>query len=60
MKRRHLSFLSILVLFISATASGKDTIYDYAQKMLQEGRQIFRYDTFGSEAFWGDALKPAR
>jgi hypothetical protein len=57
MKRRHLSFLSILVLFISATASGKDTIYDYAQKMLQEGRQIFRYDTFGSEAFWGDALK---
>jgi hypothetical protein len=25
--------------------------------MLQEGRQIFRYDTFGSEAFWGDALK---
>jgi hypothetical protein len=28
-----------------------------AQRMLEEGRQIFRYDTFGSEAFWGDTLK---
>ena len=25
--------------------------------MLAEGRQIFRFDTFGSEAFWGDTLK---
>jgi hypothetical protein len=28
----------------------------YSQSMLEEGRKIFRYDTFGSEAFWGDAL----
>jgi hypothetical protein len=28
----------------------------YAQTMLEQGRKIFRYDTFGSEAFWGDAL----
>jgi hypothetical protein len=28
----------------------------HAQQMLEEGRRIFRYDTFGSEAFWGDAL----
>ena len=28
-----------------------------AQKMMEQGRQIFRYDTFGSEAFWGDALQ---
>ncbi len=27
------------------------------QKMLAEGRYIFRYDTFGDEAFWGDTLK---
>src|SRR5947199_364958 len=26
-------------------------------KMFREGRQIFRFDTFGDEAFWGDALK---
>jgi hypothetical protein len=25
--------------------------------MMEEGRQTFRFDTFGSEAFWGDALK---
>jgi hypothetical protein len=27
-----------------------------ALQMISEGRQIFRYDTFGDEAFWGDAL----
>jgi hypothetical protein len=25
--------------------------------MIEEGRQIFRSDTFGDEAFWGDTLK---
>jgi hypothetical protein len=25
--------------------------------MLQRGRQIFRFDTFGDEGFWGDTLK---
>jgi hypothetical protein len=29
----------------------------YAQAMLDEGKKIFRYETFGSEAFWGDALQ---
>lgn len=28
-----------------------------AQRMIEEGRRIFRFDTFGDEAFWGDALK---
>src|SRR5678815_1630749 len=28
-----------------------------AQRMLVEGKQIFRYDTFGDEVFWGDALQ---
>src|SRR5215469_5454097 len=28
-----------------------------AMQMLKEGKQIFRYDTFGSEDFWGDQLK---
>lgn len=31
-------------------------IDDNVQRSLKEGRQIFRFDTFGSEAFWGDAL----
>src|SRR6185369_333384 len=29
----------------------------HSQTMLEEGRKTFRYDTFGSEAFWGDALQ---
>src|SRR5881409_2169544 len=27
------------------------------QQMVDGGRQIFRFDTFGDEAFWGDTLK---
>ncbi len=29
----------------------------HAQQMIEEGKRIFRFDTFGSEAFWGDALQ---
>ena len=28
-----------------------------AQQMLEQGRQIFRYDTFGDETYWTDKLK---
>ncbi len=28
-----------------------------ALQMIKEGRQTFRYDTFGDEEFWGDALQ---
>jgi hypothetical protein len=27
------------------------------ERMIEEGQQIFRFDTFGDEAFWGDTLK---
>ena len=38
-------------------SSGFDALIDYnADRMVREGRQIFRFDTFGDEAFWGDAL----
>jgi mono/diheme cytochrome c family protein len=33
------------------------TIKSHASRMLEEGRKIFRHDTFGSEAFWGDTLQ---
>ncbi len=32
-------------------------IRDYAARLVHDGRQIFRHDTFGSEAFWGDRLR---
>src|SRR5690349_19177205 len=31
-----------------------------AQRMLDEGKQTFRFDTFGDEAFWTDALQLQR
>ena len=33
------------------------TIRDNTRQMIDEGRQTFRFDTFGSEAFWGDLLQ---
>ena len=33
------------------------TISDSNQHLINDGREIFRYDTFGDEAFWGDTLK---
>jgi hypothetical protein len=32
-------------------------IEDNVDDMMKRGREIFRYDTFGSENFWGDKLK---
>jgi len=34
-----------------------DPVQENAKRMIEDGRQIFRFDTFGSEAFWGDALQ---
>src|SRR6185369_1011453 len=32
-------------------------ITEHAEDMVERGRQIFRFDTYGSEAFFGDALQ---
>jgi hypothetical protein len=32
-------------------------IQDYGARLIREGREAFRFDTFGSEAFWGGALR---
>ena len=34
-----------------------DPVKGAAEAMIEEGRQTFRYDTFGDEAFWGDTLE---
>jgi hypothetical protein len=36
--------------------AGDDVVVAAAQSVI-DGRKIFRFDTFGDEAFWGDALK---
>lgn len=32
-------------------------IQNHAKRMLEEGKKIFRFDTFGSEDFWGGQLR---
>jgi hypothetical protein len=44
----------------SAQTNGKqfdEAAAGYAQKLLADGKRIFRFDTFGSEGFWGGQLK---
>lgn len=48
---------------VSVTRPGAQTagfdrvITDNNEQLIAQGRQIFRYDTFGDESFWGDTLK---
>ncbi len=32
-------------------------IEDHVTRMMEDGRKVFRFDTFGSESFWGDKLR---
>lgn len=59
----------VLALFVTASTvilitrpSGEGTRFDEAIRsnggeLMEEGREAFRHDTFGDEAFWTDALK---
>ncbi|HEY8370585.1 MAG TPA: hypothetical protein VIM86_14855 [Thermodesulfobacteriota bacterium] len=51
---------AVAALSIGAGA-GLDSPHDravdrHARRLVEEGRRIFRFDTFGDEAFWGDTL----
>jgi hypothetical protein len=35
----------------------RDGVAAHARELLNEGRRVFRFDTFGDEVFWGDTLK---
>jgi mono/diheme cytochrome c family protein len=46
----------------TATAQAPTTAYDQGisqnvQQLFEEGRRVFRFDTFGDEVFWSDTLK---
>jgi hypothetical protein len=38
------------------SGSGSDPMKSFASAQIDDGRRTFRFDTFGDEAFWGDAL----
>ena len=42
----------------AASVTAADRKVDrHAERTIEEGRHIFRFDTFGDEAFWGDTIK---
>ncbi len=72
MRRRIVFLLStvsgtflLAIVFLGVMAPGsksqsnndKDSTASNAVQLVQQGRQIFRFDTFGDQAFWGDTLK---
>jgi hypothetical protein len=38
-------------------SGGVASVDSQAAKLVRDGRQIFRFDTFGDQAFWGDSLQ---
>jgi mono/diheme cytochrome c family protein len=42
---------------MASPASFDDEILNNSAEMLEQGRETFRFDTFGDEAFWGGALQ---
>ena len=68
--RKRLVFLAITLVAVIAIAlmltdrsqalkekTFDDQISENAQQLFKQGKEIFRFDTFGDEAFWGDTLK---
>ena len=71
--RRHILGVGVIVVFVGSAAwavqaargqSAPPATQDFdaqiqqnAQRMLEEGKKIFRFDTFGSEDFWGGQLR---
>jgi len=68
--RKRVTFLAITLMAVIAIAltltdrsqalkekTFDDQISGNAQLLFKQGKEIFRFDTFGDEVFWGDTLK---
>ncbi len=51
------SFLGLMVERVRSQTPNQDSAANNAVQLVTLGRQIFRFDTFGDQAFWGDTLK---
>ena len=54
-----LAVIALLFVTVSSTRSESkhDSTTSNAVSLVTQGRQIFRFDTFGDQALWGDTLK---
>src|SRR5215218_7205774 len=53
----YLGFVAVN-LAVSGVTGDPDTANERAaSRLFQQGKQVFRFDTFGDEAFWGGALQ---
>ena len=62
MKQRIM--LAAVAALLAVTAGATDpprelSVESHVLKQVREGRETFRYATFGDEAFWGDGTRPA-
>ncbi|HEX9156974.1 MAG TPA: hypothetical protein VF827_03080 [Syntrophales bacterium] len=56
------AFATALIIPPARAGEGKskgagDAVKSHALLLIDQGRETFRFDTFGDEAFWGDTLK---
>ena|SRR6478672_1255208 len=51
------AFLVFIAPGLRSQSISKDPAADNAAQLVTQGRQIFRFDTFGDQTFWGDTLK---
>lgn len=64
MATRFMAVIAAVLIAVLVVAARHDSTLTAADRsvtnagneLISEGRQIFRYDTFGDEAFWGDTL----
>src|SRR5262245_44210880 len=57
MKQRLAALIGIMSFCLLCRADQLDPVETNALITLKNGRDIFRFDTFGDQAFWGDTLK---
>ena len=56
--RWSLACVALALLAPPAAADGRgDSPFDDVLRLVADGRQTFRFDTFGDEVFWGDTLR---
>src|SRR5678815_484115 len=48
---------ALLLIFVSFVAVHKQAQASRTANLIAEGKQIFRFDTFGDEDFWGGQLR---